>query len=132
MEEILIAVYYLSALVLASFTVKTYRKDTAISRKLAIAMLMNFLMILAYTLNISAERDGIKTIGCLVSFVLMDFMLYCYYDYILVYIAWNNRVVKVFKYTFLSYAVVDAFFLMSNPYTGFVLSFKKVVLKLSI
>ena len=81
MEEILIAVYYLSALILASFVVKTYRKDTVISRKLAIAMLMNFLMILAYTLNISAEREIVKTIGCLASFVLMDFMLYCYYDY---------------------------------------------------
>ncbi len=126
MEEILIAVYYLSALVLASFIIKTYRKDTAISRKLAIAMLMNFLMILAYTINISAEREIVKTMGCLASFVLMDFMLYCYYDYILVYIGRKNRTSRVFKIIFVSYAVVDAIFLMSNPYTGFALSFKEV------
>lgn len=126
MEEILIAVYYLSALILASLIVKTYRKDTAISKKLAIAMLMNFLMILAYTTNISAEREIIKTMGCLASFVLMDFMLYCYYDYVLVYIGWKSRAARVFKVIFLAYAVVDAIFLMSNPYTGFALSFKKV------
>ena len=123
MEEILIAVYYLSALILAYFIIKSYKKDTINSRKLAIAMLMNFLMILAYTLNISAEQELIKSIACSVSFVLMDFMLFCYYNYVLAYTGLQNRAVKGVKYIFLAYAIVDAIFLLSNPFTNFALEY---------
>ena len=125
MEEIIIAVYYLSALVLASFIIKTYRKDTAISKKLAIAMLMNFLMILAYTLNISAVMEFTKSLGCSISFVLMDLMLYCYYDYVLAYIGWRNRAAKWLKYIFMTYAVVDAIFMLVNPFMEITLSYRK-------
>lgn len=125
MEEILIAGYYLSALVLASFIVKSYRKDTAISKKLAIAMLMNFLMILAYTLNISSEQEIVKSIGCSVSFVLMDFMIYFYYDYILTYIGSTKKAARIFKYIMLAYVVVDTIFLLVNPFMEVALSYSK-------
>ena len=123
MEEILLAVYYLSAFVLAFFIVKSYKKDTVISRKLAIPMLMNFLMILVYTLNMSSQLELVKSIGCSVSFVLMNFMLFCYYNYVLVYIGWQSRAARVFKYAFLAYAIVDAIFLLSNPFTNFSLGY---------
>lgn len=123
MEEILIAVYYLSALILAFFIIKSYKKDTINSKKLSIALLMNFLMILAYTLNISAQQELVKSIGCSISFVFMDFMLFCYYNYVLAYIGWQNRAAKVLKYVFLAYAIVDTIFMVSNPFTGFTLEY---------
>lgn len=125
MEELLIAGYYLAALISAFFLLKSYRRDTAISKKLGIAMLMNFLMILAYTLNISSEQEIVKSVGCSVSFVLMDFMIYCYYDYILAYIGSTRKAARVFKYIFLAYAVLDAIFLMINPFMEVALSYRK-------
>ncbi len=123
MEELIIAGYYLAALVTAFFLVKSYRKDTAISKKLAIAMLMNFLMILAYTLNISSDQKLVKSIGCSLSFVLMDLMIFFYYDYILTYIGAKRKATKVFKYIFMAYCFVDSVFLIVNPFKEIALSY---------
>jgi len=124
-EELIIAGYYLAALVSAFFLVKSYRRDTAISKKLGIAMLMNFLMILAYTLNISAEQFMTKSIGCSCSFVLMDLMIYFYYDYVLAYIGSKRKVARVLKYIFLAYCFVDSIFLLANPFKEIALSYRK-------
>ncbi len=125
MEEIMFAVYYLAALVLAYYIVKTYRRDTIISKKLALAMLMNFLMILAYTLNISFEQEIVKSIGCSVSFVFMDLMAYFYYDYTLAYIGWKKKSAIWAKYAFLAYIVVDAIFLLANPFMQITLNYSR-------
>ena len=125
MEELIIAGYYLAALVMAFFIVKSYRRDTEISKKLGIAMLMNFLMIFAYTLNITSERELYKSIGCSLCFVLMDWMIYFYYDYVRAYIGAKGKVTKVFKYIFMSYCFVDSMFLLVNPFKEVALSYTK-------
>lgn len=81
MEEIIVAIYYIFALVVAILVLKSYRKGTESAKKLGIAMLMNFLMIGTYTLNLTSGYLIIKSIGCSLTFTLMDLMLFFYYDY---------------------------------------------------
>ena len=76
MEEIIVAIYYIFALVVAILVLKSYRKGTESAKKLGIAMLMNFLMIGTYTLNLTSGYLIIKSIGCSLTFTLMDLMLF--------------------------------------------------------
>ncbi len=123
MGEIVLAVYYVLALVTALFLVKAYHKGTVISKMLGNAMLMNFLMILAYSLNITSEYVFIKSFGCSLAFVFMDVMILFYYNYTVAYIGWKERVPRWIKYVFCAYIVVDALFLMANPFSQVALTY---------
>lgn len=124
MVEITLAIYYLFALLTAFFLVKAYRRDTVISNKLGRAMLMNFLMILAYTFNFF-PYESLKSLGCSVAFVLMDLMLYFYYDYTVAFIGWSQRVPRWIKGFFSAYVVIDGIFMMINPFNQVALSYLK-------
>lgn len=116
MEDFIVAGYYLFALLLAFFIIKSNKKGTETGKKLSIAMLMNFLMIIAYTLNMSSDYRIVKSVGCSLTLLLTDFMLFFYYDYIVSFIGWNNRVPKWIKYIFCAYMFVDSVFMLINPF----------------
>ena len=116
MEEIIVAIYYIFALVVAILVLKSYRKGTESAKKLGIAMLMNFLMIGTYTLNLTSGYLIIKSIGCSLTFTLMDLMLFFYYDYAMAFVGWENRTPKWIKIAFGAYIFIDGIFMMINPF----------------
>lgn len=116
MIEIIQAVYYLFALVTAFFLLKAFRKGTEIGKKLGTALLMNFLMIWAYTFNLQLNYQIMKSLGCSLAFILMDLMLFFYYDYILYFIDWHEKIPKWIKVVFGAYIFIDAVFMLINPF----------------
>ena len=123
MEEIIVAIYYIFALVVAILVLKSYRKGTESAKKLGIAMLMNFLMIGTYTLNLTSGYLIIKSIGCSLTFTLMDLMLFFYYDYAMAFVGWENRTPKWIKIAFGAYIFIDGIFMMINPFDQVAVSY---------
>ncbi len=123
MIEIIQAIYYLFALITAFFIQKAFRKGTRNGKKLGTALMMNFLMILAYSLNLQSGYQIVKSFGCSLAFCFVDLLLFFYYDYILYYIDWQDRVPKWIKILFAAYIFMDAVILLMNPFTEFALSY---------
>ena len=125
MVEIIQAIYYLFALITAFFIVKAFGKGTQIGKKMGTALMMNFLMILAYSLNLQVGYEIVKSFGCSMMFIFTDFLLFFYYDYVLYFIDWQNRVPKWIKIIFAAYIFMDAVFMLMNPFTEIALSYSQ-------
>ena len=120
------ALYVVSALVNSFFLLKAYRRESAIARKLGIAMLMNFLMILFYTLNIVIAFPLVQSLGCSIAFIFLDIMLYFYMEYVVAYVGWAERFPQWIRAVFVAYLVIDSVFMLINPFTGITLSYESV------
>ncbi len=125
MYQVTLAIYYLFALINALHIIKAFRMGTQIGRKLGTAMMMNFLMIWAYSFNLLAESRLLKSLGCSVAFILLDWMLYFYYSYVVAFIDWAKRVPIWIKIAFAAYGVIDAIFLLINPFREVALSYSE-------
>ena len=118
------APYMISALINAFFVQKAYKRESKIARKLGVGMLMNFLMILFYTLNFVVAFPLVQSFGCSISFILMDLMLYFYLEYVIAYLGWESRFPQLIRIVAISYMVVDSVFMLVNPFTGIALSYR--------
>ena len=123
MVEIIQAIYYLFALITAFFIVKAFRKGTQTGKKMGTALMMNFLMILTYSLNLQSDHQVVKSFGCSMMLIFTDLLLFFYYDYVLCFIDWQNRVPKWIKFVFAAYIFMDAVFMLMNPFTEIAVSF---------
>ncbi|MCR5418797.1 MAG: diguanylate cyclase [Lachnospiraceae bacterium] len=120
------ALYVISALLNAFFLLKAYRRESRIARKLGIAMLMNFLMILFYTLNVVLDAPLIQSLGCSIAFIFLDLMLYFYLEYVISYVGWEFRFPQWIRVAVLAYLIIDSVFMLVNPFTGIALSYHRV------
>ena len=123
MVEIIQAIYYLFALITAFFIVKAFRKGTQTGKKMGTALMMNFLMILTYSLNLQSDHQVVKSFGCSMMLIFTDLLLFFYYDYVLCFIDWQNRVPKWIKFVFAAYIFMDAVFMLMIPFTEIAVSF---------
>ena len=121
------ALYVIAALLSAFFLQKAYKRESQIARKLGIAMLMNFLMILFYTLNMVVNYRLIQSMGCSIAFIFLDLMLYFYMEYVISYVGWEFRFPQWLRVTIIAYLVVDSIFMLINPFTQLTLSYRSEV-----
>ncbi|MCR4690603.1 MAG: diguanylate cyclase [Lachnospiraceae bacterium] len=116
--------YVVAALFSAYFLLKAYRRDSKIARKLGIAMLMNFLMILFYSLNLLINYPLIQSMGCSIAFIFLDLMLYYYLEYVVSYVGWEFRFPQWLRVGILAYLAVDSVFMLINPFTEITLTYR--------
>ena len=120
------ALYVMSALLNAFYLQKAYKRESRIARKLGIAMLMNFLMILFYTLNLVIDFPLVQSLGCSLAFIFLDLMLYFYMEYVISYVGWEQRFPHWIRVVVLAYLIVDSIFMLINPFTRITLSYQVV------
>ena len=120
------ALYVMSALLNAFYLQKAYKRESRIARKLGIAMLMNFLMILFYTLNLVIDFPLVQSLGCSLAFIFLDLMLYFYMEYVISYVGWEQRFPYWIRVVVLAYLIVDSIFMLINPFTRITLSYQVV------
>ena len=122
------AVYVVSALICALFLRKAYARESDIARKLGLAMLMNFLMILFYSVNLMVDYPLVQSLGCSIAFIFLDLMLYFYLEYVITYVGWENRYPQWIRLATIAYLVVDSIFMLINPFRTITLSYHAVPL----
>lgn len=121
-----VVLYYLVALVDALILLNAYKKNTTIGIKMGKVMLATFLLVVFYSFNIIGTTFLIKSIALSLSFVTMDVMMILFYDYILEFIDWKKKVPVIFSYCMYAYAVIDAVFMLINPYNNIALSYYQI------
>ncbi len=119
----IIFLYYLAALIAALILLNAYKKNTAIGRKIGRVMLATFLLVVFYSFNIIGPNYFLKSVALSLSFVTIDVMIVLFYDYVVEFIGWQDRVPKLIGYTFSTYAVVDIIFMLINPYREIALNY---------
>lgn len=125
MQGILV-LYYLVALIAALVLLNAYKRNTAIGVKIGKVMLATFLLIVFYSFNIIGTSYLIKSAALSLSFITMDVMMLFFYDYILEFIDWKERIPGGVFYGIFAYAVVDGVFMLLNPYNQIALGYKEV------
>ncbi len=114
----IVVLYYLVALVAALILLNAYKRKTTIGDKIGKVMLATFLLIVFYSFNIIGTSFLIKTVGLSLSFITLDVMMIFFYEYIVEFIGWRNKVPRFLSYCLYAYAVVDAIFMLLNPYNN--------------
>lgn len=122
----IVVLYYLVALVAALILLKAYQRNTAIGIKIGKVMLATFLLVVFYSFNIIGTNDMIKSVALSLTFITMDVMMILFYEYVLEFIGWKNKVPRIFSFIFYIYAVVDAVIMLLNPYNHIALDYYKI------
>lgn len=122
----IVVLYYLVALVAALILLNAYKRNTTIGSKIGKVMLATFLLVVFYSFNIIGTSFSVKSVALSLSFVTMDIMMILFYEYILEFIAWKEKVPQIFSYCIYAYALVDAIFMMLNPYNNIALDYYRI------
>ena len=101
----IVVLYYLVALVAALILLKAYQRNTAIGIKIGKVMLATFLLVVFYSFNIIGTNDMIKSVALSLTFITMDVMMILFYEYVLEFIGWKNKVPRIFSFIFYIYDV---------------------------
>lgn len=123
MEFVVQMIYYMIALIDAFVLLRAYNRNSRLSRKLSRAMLMNFFMICFYSLNLSVSNIAIKSVGCSMAFIFTDLMLMFYFDFMLAYIGWQEKIPRTVVIFGAGYILLDSIFLLLNPNNELALSY---------
>lgn len=124
--QVTVVLYYLIALTAAWILLKAYRQNTTIGIKIGKVMLATFLLVVFYSFNITGTSYLIKSAALSLSFITTDVMMICFYDYILEFIGWKEKLPKIISYCIRAYAVVDTMFMLLNPYNEIALEYREV------
>lgn len=122
----IVVLYYLVALVAALILLKAYKRNTTIGIKIGKVMLATFLLVVFYSFNITGTDFMVKSVALSLTFITMDIMMIFFYEYVLAFIGWEEKVPKVFSYCIYAYAFVDAVFMLLNPYNNIALDFCRI------
>lgn len=115
--------YYLVALIAALILLNAYKKGTTIGKKIGKVMLATFLLVVFYTFQLTVDNDTIRSYAMSMFFIITDIMLILFYDYILEFISWNQKVPKAVLYCMYIGAGVDMVFFLLNPYNQMTVSY---------
>ena len=121
--SIIALLYYLVALIAALILLNAYKKGTTIGKKIGKVMLATFLLVVFYTFQLTVDNDTIRSYAMSMFFIITDIMLILFYDYILEFISWNQKVPKAVLYCMYIGAGVDMVFLLLNPYNQMTVSY---------
>ncbi len=125
MQEILV-LYYLVALVAALILLNAYKRNTTIGIKIGKVMLATFLLVVFYSFNIIGTSFLVKSVALSLSFITMDVMLLLFYDYILEFIGWQEKIPRGVFYCIFTFAMVDMVFMLLNPYNEIALGYRMI------
>lgn len=123
MQGILV-LYYLVALVAALILLNAYKRNTTIGIKIGKVMLATFLLVVFYSFNIIGTSFLVKSVALSLSFITMDVMLLLFYDYILEFIGWREKIPRGVFYCIFTCAMVDMVFMLLNPYNEIALGYR--------
>lgn len=121
--SIIALLYYLVALIAALILLNAYKKGTTIGKKIGKVMLATFLLVVFYTFQLTVDNDTIRSYAMSMFFIITDIMLILFYDYILEFISWNQKVPKAVLYCMYIGAGVDMVFFLLNPYNQMTVSY---------
>ncbi|MBP3459645.1 MAG: HD domain-containing protein [Lachnospiraceae bacterium] len=122
----IVVLYYLVALVAALILLNAYKRNTTIGSKIGKVMLATFLLVVFYSFNIVGTTFEVKSVALSLSFITMDIMMILFYEYILEFIGWKQKVPGIFSYCIYAYALVDTVFMLLNPYNNISLEFRRI------
>lgn len=122
----IVVLYYLVALVAALILLNAYKRNTTIGSKIGKVMLATFLLVVFYSFNIVGTSFEVKSVALSLSFITMDIMMILFYEYILEFIGWKQKVPRIFSYCIYAYAFVDTVFMLLNPYNNISLEFYRI------
>ena len=94
MSQIVVGLYYLVALVAAYILLKTNRKNTLIGTQIVRVMLATVFLIVFYSFNFISEQYMLMSLGNSLSYIMLDVMLICFYDYMVEFIDYGDVVPK--------------------------------------
>ena len=121
--SIIALLYYLVALIAALILLNAYKKGTTIGKKIGKVMLATFLLVVFYSFQLTVDNDTIRSYAMSMFFIITDIMLILFYDYILEFISWNQKVPKAVLYCMYIGAGVDMVFFLLNPYNQMTVSY---------
>ena len=121
--SIIALLYYLVALIAALILLNAYKKGTTIGKKIGKVMLATFLLVVFYTFQLTVDNDTIRSYAMSMFFIITDIMLILFYDYIVEFISWNQKVPKAVLYCMYIGAGVDMVFFLLNPYNQMTVSY---------
>ncbi|MBO6015336.1 MAG: HD domain-containing protein [Lachnospiraceae bacterium] len=113
-NELVAAPYYLVALIAAYIVLKAYRKNTSIGNKIGRVMLAAVFLIVFYSFNLVSDIYLVKSLGYSLSYIMLDIMLVCFFDYIVEFLDFQDGMPSVLLFTMVVGIVVDGIFLLSN------------------
>ncbi len=122
----IVVLYYLVALVAALILLKAYKRNTTIGSKIGRVMLAAFLLVVFYSFNIVGTTYDVKSVALSLSFITMDVMMILFYEYILEFIGWKQKMPRIFSYCIYAYFIVDTVFMLLNPYNNIALNYRKI------
>lgn len=122
----IVVLYYLVALVAALILLKAYKRNTTIGSKIGRVMLAAFLLVVFYSFNIVGTTYEVKSVALSLSFITMDVMMILFYEYILEFIGWKQKVPRFFSYCIYVYFIVDTVFMLLNPYNQIALNYCRI------
>ena len=121
--SIIALLYYLVALIAALILLNAYKKGTTIGKKIGKVMLATFLLVVFYSFQLTVDNDTIRSYAMSMFFIITDIMLILFYDYILEFISWNQKVPKAVLYCMYIGAGVDMVFFLLKPYNQMTVSY---------
>ena len=121
--SIIALLYYLVALIAALILLNAYKKGTTIGKKIGKVMLATFLLVVVYSFQLTLDNDIIRSYAMSMSFIATDVMLILFYDYILEFISWNQKIPKAVLYCMYIAAGIDMVFFLLNPYNQMTVSY---------
>lgn len=120
-SQIVAGLYYLVALVAAYILLKANHKNTSIGTQIVRVMLATVFLIVFYSFNFISDHYFIKSLGNSLSYIMLDVMLICFYDYMVEFLDYQDRMPRLLRFLMLLGALVDGVFLLDN------VAFEKVV-----
>lgn len=120
---IIALLYYLVALIAALILLNAYKRGTTIGKKIGKVMLATFLLVVFYSFHMTVDNHIVRSFAMSLFFVATDIMFILFYDYILEFISWNNKVPKAFMYCMYIGTGIDMVFFLINPYNEMTVSY---------
>ena len=87
-------------------------------------MLATFLLVVFYSFNIIGTSFLVKSVALSLYFITMDVIMLLFYDYILEFIGWREKIPRGVFYCIFTGAVVDMVFMLLNPYNEIALGYE--------
>jgi len=125
-SQLVVALYYLVALVAAYILLKAYKMNTSIGNKIGRVMLATVFLIVFYSLNLVSEQYVVMSVGHSLSIIMLDVMLVCFYNYMVEFLDFQEKMPTFLIYLMMTGIVADGILMMNNVAFENVMEFTKV------
>lgn len=118
MNQLVLSLYYIFALIISYILLKAYKRNTTMGIKIGRVMLAVVFIILFYSVNFFTDQYWLVYLGNSMSHMMLDVMLVLLYDYFIEFLNFKEKIPVIIKMIMVIGVILDGVFLFENIFFG--------------